>query len=1051
MTDQVEQLGGLDGAGVLDQDIGLSAFDVPAVRCDPQGLIQAANEDFVRLLRADSAVALIGRKLDVTADPDGGSDRVTRTDGSTVPVRVVRLPPESGEQALRTVLLVDLPDTGPSSKVRAELQRLREVQIDAGIGSFEYRLSDGVGHWSPGLFVLHGREPGGAPLDFAGIVGLLHHDDRERLINLAAEQTERLEDFVFEYRVQPPDGPVRRLLAKATITRDAAGLPEFLVGFATDVTQERIAAEALAEERAWLLEAQRIARLGSFTQEEPFGSRRCSEVLRERLLELTGDDRQLLAAVHPEDRDVAVSLLDHVDGRPGEVELRDRTGERRYACRMRAELDENGAVIRRHGTVQDVTAQRELEAELRAERRRLFDAERGAGLGFWSWDPASDHVSWSPVLREIFGVADDVEITYQRYLDGVHPEDRSTVDGLWHTLLVDQQPSECEHRVIRDDGSIRIVRCSGAITLEADGTPRVVGITQDLTGQRAAEAKVRRTSQRFADLVSIAPVGIGIFDHEERLIDANETLCDLLGYDLDQIRGMSADQLTHPQEREARARSAARIAGLDVKRTKVPQRLLVRSDGEPVYCELHVSRSVQDDGRQFWLIVFQDITERRRAAEALRHQATHDDLTGLPNRAAVKERLAGLLSGPDGSRVAVLFCDIDNFKRVNDSLGHDAGDELLVALARRLEGGLPPGCTAARLSGDEYVVICSDIDAVGGVDALATRVAGLLRTAVPVHGQLVRVSASIGAAVPNGSRASGADLLRFADAAMFEAKREGAGRVALASAALMASADRQVHLEGQLREALTRDELVLHYQPVVGPDGAVQTAEALVRWPHPERGLLAPDVFLPVAEQGDLLRDLDRWVLRTALREASTWPQVDGRPVAVAVNLAGLVPGVPDFVDSVTHAVEEAGIDWNRVILELVETSLVDLPSRTRQTMGELVDRGVRFAVDDFGTGYSSLARLKDLPAQIIKVDRRFVAGVGNDPSDFAVARAVVDMARAMDRSCVAEGVETATQFHVLRGVGVDAYQGWLFSRPVPAKEFRAVLDLGPLHVPRAG
>lgn len=329
--------------------------------------------------------------------------------------------------------------------------------------------------------------------------------------------------------------------------------------------------------------------------------------------------------------------------------------------------------------------------------------------------------------------------------------------------------------------------------------------------------------------------------------------------------------------------------------------------------------------------------------------------------------------------------------------------------------------------------------------------AGLLRTAVPVHGQLVRVSASIGAAVPNGSRASGADLLRFADAAMFEAKREGAGRVALASAALMASADRQVHLEGQLREALSRDELILHYQPVVGPDGAVQTAEALVRWPHPERGLLAPDVFLPVAEQGDLLRDLDRWVLRTALREASTWPTVDGRQVAVAVNLAGLVPGVPDFVDSVTNAVEESGIDWNQVILELVETSLVDLPSRTRQTMGELVERGVRFAVDDFGTGYSSLARLKDLPAQIIKVDRRFVAGVGNDPSDFAVARAVVDMARAMDRSCVAEGVETATQFHVLRGVGVDAYQGWLFSRPVPAKEFRSVLALGPLHVPRAG
>ncbi|AOS65406.1 sensor domain-containing protein [Actinoalloteichus hymeniacidonis] len=1053
MTDQVEQLGSLGDADVLDRNTALSAFDVPAVYCDPLGLIQAVNEDFVRLVRATSATTLIGGKLDIVGDSDGGPDRLVCTDGGNLPVRVVPLPAESGENQGRTVLLIALNPTAPvpESSVQDELRRLRDVQIDAGIGSFEYRLSDGVGRWSPGLFVLHGLDPDGAPLDFAGIVDMLHPDDRERLIHLAAEQAERLEDFVFEYRVQHLDGRQRRLLAKAAITKDADGVPDMLVGFAADVTEQRTAAEALAEERAWLLEAQRIARLGSFTLDESATARRSSEVLREKLLELTGQDEKLLTAVHPEDRDLAVSLLDKVDGLAGEVELRDRSGTRRYACRIRAELDADGKVIRRHGTVQDVTAQRELEAELRAERRRLFDAERGAGLGFWSWDPGSDRVSWSPVLREIFGVDEDLEITYQRYLEGVHPEDRTTVEALWHTLLIDKQPSECEHRVVRGDGTIRVVRCTGAITLEADGSPRVVGITQDLTGQRAVEAKVRTSTQRFADLVSIAPIGIGIFDDQERMIDANEALCDLLGYELDQLRGMSGEQLTHPQDRQARERSVARVAQSEAKMTKVPQRLLVRADGEPVYCELHVSRSEQDDGRLFWLIIFQDITERRRAAEALRHQATHDDLTGLPNRAAVKEQLAGLLSGPDGSRVAVLFCDIDNFKRVNDSLGHDAGDELLVALARRLEGGLPPSCTASRLSGDEYVVICSDIDAVGGVDALATRVAGLLRTAVPVHGQLVRVSASIGAAVPNGSRASGADLLRFADAAMFEAKREGAGRVALASAALMASADRQVHLEGQLREALSRDELILHYQPVVGPDGAVQTAEALVRWPHPERGLLAPDVFLPVAEQGDLLRDLDRWVLRTALREASTWPTVDGRQVAVAVNLAGLVPGVPDFVDSVTNAVEESGIDWNQVILELVETSLVDLPSRTRQTMGELVERGVRFAVDDFGTGYSSLARLKDLPAQIIKVDRRFVAGVGNDPSDFAVARAVVDMARAMDRSCVAEGVETATQFHVLRGVGVDAYQGWLFSRPVPAKEFRSVLALGPLHVPRAG
>ncbi|RKT54488.1 PAS domain S-box-containing protein/diguanylate cyclase (GGDEF)-like protein [Saccharothrix australiensis] len=617
--------------------------------------------------------------------------------------------------------------------------------------------------------------------------------------------------------------------------------------------------------------------------------------------------------------------------------------------------------------------------------------------------------------------------------------------------LVERRPSDTTPEELMREVEIALLRAKSAggnRWVRYDPHDEAERLARSLAGQREARARMNRSGRRFADLVSLTPVGVGLFDEAERLVDANDALCDLLGTDLEQLRGRTAAELTHPDDSRDWLRSAGDAIKESSRTHEIPERILVRPDGERVYCELHIALSVQDDGRRFWLTVFQDITERRRASEALRHQATHDELTGLPNRALVKEMLARLLASEDRSRVAVLFCDIDNFKRVNDSLGHDAGDELLVALARRLEGGLPEGCTAARLSGDEYVIICEDIDRVGGVDALATRVAGLLRTAVPVHGQLVRVSASIGAAVPNGARATGNDLLRFADAAMFEAKRSGAGRVALASAALIASADRQVHLEGQLREALAHDGLALHFQPVVGVDGVVETAEALVRWPHPDRGLLPPDVFLPVAEQGDLLRELDRWVLRSALREAAAWPAPNGRPVSVAVNLAGLVPGDPEFVDVVADAIAEAGVPWDRVVLELVETALVDLPSRVRQSMDELVARGIRFAVDDFGTGYSSLARLKDLPAQIIKVDRRFVSGVGNDSSDFAVARAVVDMARAMGRKCVAEGVETVDQFHVLRGVGVDAYQGWLFSRPVPAGELRALLALGGLTMP---
>jgi diguanylate cyclase (GGDEF)-like protein len=399
--------------------------------------------------------------------------------------------------------------------------------------------------------------------------------------------------------------------------------------------------------------------------------------------------------------------------------------------------------------------------------------------------------------------------------------------------------------------------------------------------------------------------------------------------------------------------------------------------------------------------------------------------------------------------------DIDDFQRVNSALGHDAGDELLVALAGRLQRELPVGCTAARLAADEFVVVSGDVDEVGGADALAATVGHLLRTTVTVRGRTVALTASVGIAVsqPDAAQADGGvtsgDLLRFSELAMHDAKRSCRGGVALATDRVLA-ATHALDLEGELREAIAADALVLEYQPVVGPDGLVRTAEALVRWPHPERGVIPPGEFLPVAQRGGMLRELDEWVLRTAAREAADWPEHGGRAVSVAVNLAGLLPGDPAFRATVTDIVTEAGLPWDRLVLEVVETSLVALPPHALAAMDRLVQCGVQFAVDDFGTGYSSLARLKELPAQIVKVDRAFVAGVDRDPADFAVARAVVEMAQAMGRSTVAEGVETTEQYHVLRGVGVDAFQGWLFSRALPPWQLRELLGGDRVAVPPA-
>lgn len=1028
-------------------DAGAILPEAPSLLVDRAGVVVRASQGAATLVGATDPEKLAGRNLGdllIGTHPDL---RLTLGEGEGVPVRAVRW--RVPGTAMDAVLLTDVSDlVAVTDTLDQERRRFAEAQRIVRMGWWEF---DHVTHetvWSASLHEMLGVAPGSVEPCLRTMLGFIHPDDRERSrVEWRRHQVDG-EALDIEVRIVRADGETRWVHAVAA-ARPVSGQPKLMItGYARDVTGRHLGQHTLAEDRAALLDAQRIARMGSFSYDARTGKVHRSGALLDMYDQfgVTPND-DVLENFEAQQRAMIVAMRDRLvagDDDTVEFEIDGRKGDRVYVVRARGKKDSVGRVMSLQGTIQDVTQHRMLERQLLEDRRRFEDAQRAARMGTWEWDTHTDHSTWSPMLYELLGVPAGSPVTYQTFLNLVHPHDRPWVDDLYSKLARDLKPVDCEFRVIRPDGAVRTIRSSGAAMPGSSPGGRLIGTAQDITEQRTAETRMLRSSQRFTDLVALTPVGIGLFDESERLVDANDALCDLLGFSLEKLRGRTAEQLAHPDDPDTFATVIR--SGQHRGSQRIPQQVLVRADGEPVYCELHISMSVQDDGQRFWLVVFSDVTERRRTAEALRHQATHDELTGLPNRAYVNELLSRLLSGPEAVRTTVLFCDIDNFKRVNDSLGHDAGDELLVALARRLEGGLPEGCTVARLSGDEYVIICPDIEAVGGVESLANRVSTLLRTAVPVHGQLVRVTATIGAAVAGGGPTTGTDLLRFADAAMFEAKKRGAGRVATATAALIASADRQVHLEGQLREALATDGLVLHFQPVVGPDGVIRTAEALVRWPHPDRGMLAPDVFLPVAEQGGLLRELDRWVLATALREAAGWP----KPVAVAVNLAGLVPGDPEFVDIVANAVLEAGIEWDRVVLELVETSLVDLPSRTLTTMAELVGRGVRFAVDDFGTGYSSLARLKDLPAQVIKIDRRFVAGVGSDPSDFAVASAVVDMARAMGRSCVAEGVETATQFHVLRGMGVDAYQGWLFSRAVPVGLFHDQLTEGALPVPGA-
>ncbi|GAB3543944.1 diguanylate cyclase (GGDEF)-like protein/PAS domain S-box-containing protein [Actinopolyspora lacussalsi] len=595
---------------------------------------------------------------------------------------------------------------------------------------------------------------------------------------------------------------------------------------------------------------------------------------------------------------------------------------------------------------------------------------------------------------------------------------------------------------VRKDGTRFWAHVTTIALWSSAGTLRgFARVTRDDT---ELHSRLERSLRQFRDLFGLTPVGIGVFDRYGYVLDSNPALRELLGYDQNEMRGAHIANMVHPDEPGREPLRRAFRSGNPPNEDLTQEWSMIRADGRRVICELHIAKSVRASGESFWLAVFQDVTERHRRAEEWRYWATHDSLTGLPNRAAVNE----LLSGTDTRGFAMLYCDIINFRRINESLGLRAGDELLIELAKRMRSDLPRDWLAARMAADEYLIVCPEPATVGGIDTIADTVGELFHRPVYLRGHPpIRVSASIGIAVGDETTSTVDDLLRSAGAAVMEAKANERRRISVAGPGTISEMDRKVELESELRAAIESDELTLFYQPIVRASGAIVAAEALVRWRHPSRGLLSPDTFLPVAESADLLGELDRCVLRTAMRDAADWPvKPDGKQAAVSINLAELSPGDPDFAATLDTIEAETGLDRRHVVMELLETSLINLSDRGRRTMRGLTEQGLRFAVDDFGTGYSSLARLRELPIDVIKIDRGFVTDVANTRADLMVIKAIADLAKAIGCTCTAEGVETFEQFELLRDVGVHTFQGWLFAPAMPLTELKTLLAAGPLE-----
>jgi diguanylate cyclase (GGDEF)-like protein/PAS domain S-box-containing protein len=550
------------------------------------------------------------------------------------------------------------------------------------------------------------------------------------------------------------------------------------------------------------------------------------------------------------------------------------------------------------------------------------------------------------------------------------------------------------------------------------------------------------SEERFSSTMELAAIGIA---HVEggRFIYANPQLCEMLGYTERELLALSVQDISHPGDVAASDDLHGRLRSGAIRSFKLEKRYL-RKDGTPVWVGITVAMKRDRTGAPLYDIsIVEDISARKRAEERIQYLATHDGLTGLPNRAMFGQLLN--LAVETGRRYdrkfAVLFIDLDRFKVINDTLGHEAGDVLLREMAARLRECLRASDVVARLGGDEFVVLVQEVSDVGQVGAVARNILSAVMKPIVILGQECRVTASIGVCMHPDEGQDEQSVMKNADMAMYLAKEEGKNNYQFYSSRMKAHSIERLALETNLRRALELQEFQLAYQAKVNfQTGEITGVEALLRWNSPQLGSVSPAQFIPLAEETGLIVPIGRWVLRTACEQNVAWRKAGLPPVKMCVNLSMRQLNDEGLAREIDTVLRETGMEPSLLELEITESMIMHNAERAVKILSTIKALGVRLAIDDFGTGYSSLAHLKRFPIDTLKVDRSFIREIPSDAEDRAIAEAIIAMGKTLSLTVVAEGVETPEQQSFLSARACDEMQGYYFSTPVPAEEFAALL-----------
>ncbi len=632
------------------------------------------------------------------------------------------------------------------------------------------------------------------------------------------------------------------------------------------------------------------------------------------------------------------------------------------------------------------------------------------------------------------------------------PQGIVAMDAETHHASVNTYLSRCNA-----DGTFTIIKHFGCIapriperywnqsqTTSLHESPLSPQVTARIASEASAAMRKLGTAQQ---ILSVADMGIIVTDENAVIIEANQRANQLFGYTREEMTGMSVHLLLPPHLRQMHTIMFQRFVDGDETERRMSSRGQISGyckDGSFFPLEASIAK-FRNDGEWMLVVTMRDLIELKKAEEELVWRATHDALTGLPNRALIRDRLGDAMqrSQRQGLGVALLFIDLDGFKAVNDSHGHDAGDELLKGATLRILELIRPGDTLARLAGDEFVVLCEQVDQGDTISSLAERINQVMRQPFDYHDIPLFVTASIGIAVGHGSTHSADDLLRSADTAMYAVKQKGRDGWQFFNDGLQQKAQQRLSIMQGLRLAIERNEFSSRFQPIVSAEtGRIVAAELLLRW-HPESGEISPSIFIPVAEMTGIISAIGLWVFRDCCRAEADWRQRwgDQAPSYLSVNVSARQLGDKNLAEDFAAVLRETGADPAHILLEVTETSLMADVETNLRVLRQLAEMGFRVAVDDFGTGYSSLAQLTRMPVSVLKIDKTFIDDIEHQQESLTVVRSIIGLGRALGLKMVAEGVENEQQVLELQAHGCDYIQGYYFHRPLDEQSFIAAME----------